>query len=547
VAADVHERFWEEMYRRLRAFRQRYGHTRVPSVWPADKSLGTWVGTQRTRYRRGQMKPELERRLLALGFEFHLLKDSWERLYRQLAEYRKRFGDCDVPRFWTENRSLGLWVASQRTRGREGRLDPERRRRLEELGFTWELRTASWDEHMRRLYAFADQHGHGNVPHHWKEDLELGRWLAEQRTFRRRGRLTAEHERDLLYAGVTFDLQRRHQEVRYQQLVAFKREFGHCNVPEGWRRAPGLATWVALQRRALRRGAHSPLAKKLYALGLRERPTARHSVLVRWEKRFSQLRAFLGSGKRAPSSQAKGREHLLWLWVVAQRAARRKGELSPDQLKRLDGIRFPWQATWDREHAFEREWEAGFAKLLAFRKRNGHVLGPFRIRHPSLSQWVTKQRRRKRLGKLEPKRVARLEALGFQWEGYKGGLLDDPFLDRLADFKRKNGHLFVTASEDPSLARWLADQRSAQAKGALPQRVRRELLALGVPSSREEEAWEQMFAGLCSLRKRHGQARAPAGTALGRWVEQQRALHKTGDLEIQREFRLREVGVPLEP
>lgn len=41
-------------------------------------------------------------------------------------------------------------------------------------------------------------------------------------------------------------------ERRLEQLREFKKEFGHCRVPQGWARNPKLNIWVNEQRRAYR-------------------------------------------------------------------------------------------------------------------------------------------------------------------------------------------------------------------------------------------------------------------------------------------------------
>jgi hypothetical protein len=73
----------------------------------------------------------------------------WEDGYVRLAAYRTRVGHVDVPARYLEpdGYRLGQWAWSQRIEERHGRLDPDRRRRLDELGFSWSGRRA----HLERL------------------------------------------------------------------------------------------------------------------------------------------------------------------------------------------------------------------------------------------------------------------------------------------------------------------------------------------------------------------------------------------------------------
>ena len=44
---------------------------------------------------------------------------SWDERYGELAAFKAEYGDCNVPRYWAENRSLAYWVNNQRG-GRQG-------------------------------------------------------------------------------------------------------------------------------------------------------------------------------------------------------------------------------------------------------------------------------------------------------------------------------------------------------------------------------------------------------------------------------------------
>ena len=64
---------------------------------------------------------------------------NWDERYREMAAFKAEYGDCNVPRYWAENRSLAYWVNNQRG-GKAGRLSPDRQRRSEALGFKWTCR-----------------------------------------------------------------------------------------------------------------------------------------------------------------------------------------------------------------------------------------------------------------------------------------------------------------------------------------------------------------------------------------------------------------------
>lgn len=82
--------------------------------------------------------------------ELHHRNDPsiWKRRFEEVVEYKKRFGDCNIPKEWSDNKQLGAWVSTQRKMykallaGERSSLTPERRSALESIGFTWILRPA---------------------------------------------------------------------------------------------------------------------------------------------------------------------------------------------------------------------------------------------------------------------------------------------------------------------------------------------------------------------------------------------------------------------
>jgi hypothetical protein len=108
-----------------------------------------------------------------------------------LRAYKCRHGDCNVPRHWAEDPPLGRWVDKQRARKKmldrgepsEG-MTAARVAKLEALGFAWQL-LAGWEAQLAKLEAYKQRHGDCNVPQGWAEDPPLGRWVREQRTYKK--------------------------------------------------------------------------------------------------------------------------------------------------------------------------------------------------------------------------------------------------------------------------------------------------------------------------------------------------------------------------
>src|SRR5579871_2305041 len=94
------QRDWARMFARLEAFRARHGHARVPALWP-DRALARWVLRQRELSRDGRLSAHQRATLERLGFAWRADQarqdDLWERRFRALQRYRKRYGHAQVP------------------------------------------------------------------------------------------------------------------------------------------------------------------------------------------------------------------------------------------------------------------------------------------------------------------------------------------------------------------------------------------------------------------------------------------------------------------
>jgi hypothetical protein len=88
---------------------------------------------------------------------------------------------------------------------------------------------------------------------------------------------------------------------------------------------------------------------------------------------------------------------------------KKKGRLDTKRIKRLNEIEFIWDA---RSH----EWEQQFHALEAYQKRHGDCLVPYKTQ---LGKWVGTQRMDKKKGRLDAKRIKRLNEIGFVWEAKK--------------------------------------------------------------------------------------------------------------------------------
>jgi hypothetical protein len=465
------EEYWDAVWRGrladLRAFRQRFGHTRVPRGFAEDPSLGRWVAHQRELHRLGDLLQDRERALRKLGFEF-VLPDApvfvpWEQRYRELRAFAARFGHTRVPARWPESMQLARWVHTQRDFHRQGLLSHARKRALEALGFEWRLRnTLPWPEMYERLRAFERRHHHCDVSE-GLGDPQLAHWVTRQRVLARQGRLPVDRRRKLARLGFrwNFDMQRRPFEERLAQLREFRRRRGHVNVPQRWPEDPSLPIWIRNVRRAYRHGTLPPArVAQLERLGFRFRARA-----ALWEAMFERLERFQKrfGHARVPSTWEEDRK--LARWVVKQRVSHREGKMAEARETRLAALGFFDGLDVD-------PWDARCEALRAYFRANGHTRIAVR-EDATLCAWVATQRRLRRQGRLSKHRIELLDALRFDWDPHESAWR--AWLEKLRTYRARNGDCNVphNGTRDRELGFWVAQQRQRRRQGKLaPERIR---------------------------------------------------------------------------
>jgi hypothetical protein len=192
---------WEEGFSHLKRFSDLKGNCRVPVSHKTDDGfrLGGWVSAQRSR--KNRINVDRRQRLEGLpGWSWNVRSDKWEEGFTHLKQFSERMGHCRVSRGdkTGDGFRLGGWVSAQRSR--KDTLNVDRRQRLEGLrGWSWNVRSARWEEGFSHLKRFSDLKGNCRVLVSYRTDegFQLGVWVSKQRTnkhlghFDRRQRLEA--------------------------------------------------------------------------------------------------------------------------------------------------------------------------------------------------------------------------------------------------------------------------------------------------------------------------------------------------------------------
>jgi hypothetical protein len=264
---------WEVRLSELAEYRKKNGNCNVARNYPYSENskLANWVNKQRTSYRLNQegktspMTLSRIKELENLGFEWDSRGEAWENSLSKLAEYRKIYGNCNVPYNYSENFKLANWVTTQRFQYRlhaEGKMSSMtlvRIQELESLGFEqWDSRSDAWDDLLSELAAYRKTHGHCNVPRNNSSNTQLANWVNTQRNQYKvyqkgkRSTMTLSRIQELESLGFQWDRNGSVWADRLSELADYHNIHGHCNVPKNYSENSKLARWVLYQRTTYR-------------------------------------------------------------------------------------------------------------------------------------------------------------------------------------------------------------------------------------------------------------------------------------------------------
>jgi hypothetical protein len=339
-----------------------------------------------------------------LGFVWDVLEEAWEEGFRKLVQFKEAEGHCRVPRRFKLDVGLVTWVGTQRSKIES--LSTERKQRLDDLGFVWDVLEEAWEEGFSKLVQFKEAEGHCRVLEGFKLDgVGLGSWIRTQRA--NKENLSTERKQRLDDLGFAWDPYAEAWEEGFSKLVQFKEAEGHCRVPHGFKLdGISLGNWVGNQRTKIE-SLSTERKQRLDDLGF-----VWDVLEEAWEQGFRKLVQFKEAEGhcRVPHGFKLDGYNLGGTWVGAQRA--NKENLSTERKQRLDDLGFVWDP-------YAEAWEEGFRKLVQFKEAEGHCRVPhgFKLDGISLGNWIRTQRANKE--NLSTERKQLLDDLGFAWDASK--------------------------------------------------------------------------------------------------------------------------------
>lgn len=430
--------------------------------------------------------------------------ERWERHYGILKRRFEERGDANVSRRVAESElKIGEWLREQRQLFRSGKLSADRISRLEAIGIEWnplerkpDKDAALWEKHYlalkRRFEAGDDANVTGGTV---IDGMDVGTWLLLQRSKYRRGQLTPPQVKHLEAIRIELnDPAKGRWDKHYELLNRHFQEGLDTNVPDSAVIGGlNIGTWLRTQRIKYRAGSlEKDKINRLEAIGVDWEPqvTAQAQSVELWEKHYAVLRRHFELGNDANVTRPALMDGLkIGAWLNVQREKRRDGDLSQDQIDRLDAIGIEWNPMETRRKS-TAQWEKHFLLLKAlFEAGKGDELSDEAVVDGKrLGAWLKHQRLRYRRGKLADDCVKRLEAIGVAWrtDGKQQAIHAIHWNEQFELLRRRfdeDGEANVSVAmviEGCKIGEWLATQRRKYRRGLLTQEQIDRLASIGI-------------------------------------------------------------------
>ncbi len=382
--------------------------------------------------------------------------------------------------------------------------------------------------------------------------VPVGKWLELQRQVQagqRPGRLTAEQAAKLEKLGSRWNHRLEAAwEKGFASAQKYRTEHGDLLVPVRYRDKNdfALGEWIVYNRqRYLGGNLTQNRIERLEAIGM-----VWSTSNDLWEQNYAAAtQYYLEHGDlEVPIKYETPSGFGLGVWLGAQRAAHKAGELPQEQVERLDALGMDWTNRNDRK------WMSLYDVAAAYYHEHGNLNVPSEYVTPDgvlLGKWVARQRYAylnpdRSSARVTPERKALLDKLGMVWEKY------DPWQERYdlaLAYKTEHGDLEIPSvyktADGVWLGSWVNRQRQTLNSGSSAlSSERRKLLRILFKGERRpsdpaadhgtvrEANWERNFRSAARYARKYKHLLVPAsyvdsdGVRLGVWISNLRAARK---------------------
>lgn len=346
------------------------------------------------------------------------LTATWDMYYASAKQYYKENGNLEVPaRYITEEGyALGSWLNNQKAIRKGtivGKLTEDQIQKLDSIGMIWDSLDYFWEQNFKLAKEYYLTYGNLDIPTNYKSTggKHLGNWILRQRQLNKSNSLTDEQVNKLDSIGMDWmDRVDRIWENGFIEAKNYSEEYGNLSVPKNYRSNTDfpLGIWIQRQRSLYKSNKISEnRIKRLTDIGMKWNPD-------NWESRFDLIKQYYEEHGTINISQKEVVQGI-WLgkWIVSQKKAMQEGKLTHEQIEMLKTL--PMEEVGRKDHL----WWSMYEEAKKYYEEVGNLNIPINYltsNGKKLSDWIIRQRRNYKLGKMPSEHKEKLDEIGFIWD-----------------------------------------------------------------------------------------------------------------------------------
>ena len=346
------------------------------------------------------------------------LTATWDMYYESAKQYYKDNGNLEVPaRYITEEGyALGSWLNNQKAIRKGtivGKLTEDQIHKLDSIGMIWDSLDYFWEHNFKLAKEYYLTYGNLDIPTNYKskDGKHLGNWILRQRQLYKSNSLNDEQIKKLDSIGMDWmDRVDRIWENGFLEAVNYSEEYGNLSVPKNYRTKTDfpLGIWIQRQRSLYKNNKISEdRTKRLTDIGMNWNPD-------NWKSRFNLVKQYYEEHGNINISQKEVIQGI-WLgkWIVSQKKAMQEGKLTHEQIEMLKTL--PMEEVGRKDNL----WWSMYEEAKKYYEEFGNLNIPINYLTSTgkkLSDWIIRQRRNYKLGKMPLEHKEKLDEIGFIWD-----------------------------------------------------------------------------------------------------------------------------------
>ena len=275
---------WEHTFNIFQEYVQMEGKLPTCITKYKNYNIGAWLNHQKMEYKSGKLSEERELKLRSLGVNFNvrlldILDAQWNESFHMLMDYIQEYKCLPAQKTVYRNYQIGQWLYRQKRMNQKGKLSQIRKNKLKEIGVNLmvsqkELFDGQWAETLAVCQEYIQQMGCTPKDKVVYKGYSLGKWVQNQRTLHRNGKLSADRVEALRKAGVDIDFSRQNKFAEqwnqtFLLLEEFVNETGSFPKDKTQYKGCNVGHWLCNQKTAHKKGKLSfEQESKLRTLGV---------------------------------------------------------------------------------------------------------------------------------------------------------------------------------------------------------------------------------------------------------------------------------------